>query len=184
MQLASVASPGEVVFSPLDLAPDLHVDSFTRLGRLELSQSAFLEASGHGGGTVLMRGGRFLVGGSLIHANTLGDLEGASVGIDIRVAAEAVIVNQAGITTASMGAGRAGELRLMASSVHLDNAFLGSIPSSISGTAGTIDVRVGRLTLTRGARISSDAHNVGPAGDVTDHGDGRHPPLWAPHNLR
>ena len=114
-----------------------------------------------------MRGGRFLVDGALIHANTLGDLDGASVGIDIRVAAEAVIVNQAGITTESMGAGRAGELRLMASSVHLDDSFLGSIPSSISGTAGNIEVQVGRLTLTGGARISSDAHNVGPAGDVT-----------------
>jgi filamentous hemagglutinin family protein len=167
IQLASVASPGEVGFSRLEWAPDLQVDGFTRLGRLELSQGAFLDASGHGGGTVLLRGGRFLVDGSLIHANTLGDLDGASVGIDLRFAAEAVIVNQAGITTESLGAGRAGELRLMASSVHLEDAFLGSIPSSLSGTAGTIDVRVGRLTLTRGARISSDAHNVGPAGDVT-----------------
>jgi filamentous hemagglutinin family protein len=167
IQLVSVASPGEVGFSRLELAPELQVDSLTRLGRLALSQGALLDASGNGGGTVLLRGGHFLMDGSSIHANTLGDLDGASVGIDIRVAAEAVIVNQAGITTESLGAGHAGELRLVASSVHLDDSFLGSIPSSISGTAGNIDVRVGRLTLTDGARISSDAHNTGPAGDVT-----------------
>ena len=37
LQLASVAAPGEVVFSPLELAPDLQVDSFTRLSRIALS---------------------------------------------------------------------------------------------------------------------------------------------------
>ena len=61
MQLASVASPGEVVFSPLELAPDLQVDSFARLGRLELSQNALLDVRGNGGGTVLLRSGRLLV---------------------------------------------------------------------------------------------------------------------------
>jgi haemagglutination activity domain len=47
---------GEVVFSPLEVAPDLQVDSFTRLGRVALSQGVFLDASGNGGGTVLRRG--------------------------------------------------------------------------------------------------------------------------------
>jgi filamentous hemagglutinin family protein len=50
IQLASVATPGEVGFSPLELAPDLQVDSFARLGRLALSQGAFVDVSGNGGG--------------------------------------------------------------------------------------------------------------------------------------
>jgi filamentous hemagglutinin family protein len=55
IQLTSVASPGEVVFSRLELAPDLQVDSFARLGRIELSQDALLDVRGDGGGAVLIR---------------------------------------------------------------------------------------------------------------------------------
>jgi filamentous hemagglutinin family protein len=73
LQLASVASPGEVRFSPLELAPDLRVDGFARLGRLQLSQAAFVDASGGGdlgsggpGGTVLIRAGQLLVDDSFI----------------------------------------------------------------------------------------------------------------------
>ena len=54
IQLASVASLGEVGFSPLELAPDLQVNGFTRLGQLELLQGAFVDASGNGGGSVLL----------------------------------------------------------------------------------------------------------------------------------
>jgi filamentous hemagglutinin family protein len=62
IQLASVASPGEVVFSPLEVAPDLQVDSFTRLGRLALSQGVFLDASGKGEGPYSSGGGEALAG--------------------------------------------------------------------------------------------------------------------------
>ena len=62
IQLASVASPGEALFNPLELAPDLQVHSFARLGRLTLSQEAFIDTSGNGGGTVLLRGDHLLPG--------------------------------------------------------------------------------------------------------------------------
>jgi hypothetical protein len=103
-----VTSPGEVVFSPLELAPELRVASFTRLGRLELSQGVFLDASGDGGGTVLLRGGGLRVDGSRIFADTQGDVDGASLGIDLQIAADAVLANGALITTDSLGAGRGG----------------------------------------------------------------------------
>jgi filamentous hemagglutinin family protein len=67
IQLASVASPGEVVFSPLELAPALQLNGFARLGRMALSQEAtvtvsdLIEGSDAGAGTVLLRGGRLLV---------------------------------------------------------------------------------------------------------------------------
>jgi filamentous hemagglutinin family protein len=76
IQMASVASPGEVIFSPLELAPDLQVDSFAQLGRIELSPYAFVDASGNGGGTVLLRSGRLLVGGSFIFADNTGPRNG------------------------------------------------------------------------------------------------------------
>src|SRR5262249_56842731 len=60
VQLASVASPGEVTFSSLEPEPVFRVDAFTRLGRLELS-GAVLGTSGNGGGVVLLWSGRFRV---------------------------------------------------------------------------------------------------------------------------
>ncbi len=111
IQLASVASPGDVFFSPLELAPDLQVDSFARLGRLALSRT-FIHASanaftpGSGSGTVLLRAGHLQVNRSSIFAITEG--EGARLGIDLRVTTDAVIVNQSIISTESVGAARGG----------------------------------------------------------------------------
>jgi filamentous hemagglutinin family protein len=126
IQLASVASPGEVAFSPLGLAPDLQVDSFARLGRMELSQRAFLNASGNGGGIVLLRAGRLLVDSAWMFADNLGPVDGTGLGIDLQVAADVAIANGALLTTDSLGAGRARDLRLTAGSIHSDQAFIGS----------------------------------------------------------
>ena len=61
IQLASVAAAGEVLPVTSGPAPDLQVDSVAQLGRIALSpdeqgQRTFLDASGNGGGTVLIRG--------------------------------------------------------------------------------------------------------------------------------
>jgi filamentous hemagglutinin family protein len=139
IQLASVASPGEVVFSRLELAPDLQVDSLTRRGRLELSRGAFLDASGNGGGIVLLRSGRLRVDGSWIFADNLGPVDGSGLGVDLRVADDATVTNGSLITTDSLGTGRARDLQL----------------------------NVGTLTLTGGAQISSTARGAGRGGTVT-----------------
>jgi filamentous hemagglutinin family protein len=146
VQLASVASPGEVLFSPLELAPDLRVDSFARLGRLEIAQGALLDASGVGaagrggpGGTVLIRSGRLLVDRSSILANTMGNVHGASLGLDLRIAADAVMTN---------------------ASVLRSSPFAG-------GNGGDIVMSVGRLTLTDGSGIFSSSRGAGRGGDLT-----------------
>ena len=54
IHITSVAAAGEV---PVDL-PEFNVDSFGRLGRVALSQGALIDASGDGGGSVLIRSGR------------------------------------------------------------------------------------------------------------------------------
>jgi filamentous hemagglutinin family protein len=120
IQLASVASPRDVVFSPLEVAPDLQVDSFTRLGRLTLTQGAFLDASGNGGGTVLLRSGRWLVDGSWMFADNSGLINGTGVGLDLRIGADAVIANGSFITTDGLGAGQARDLRLTAGSLNME----------------------------------------------------------------
>lgn len=167
IQLASVASPGEVMFSPLELAPDLQVESFARLGRLDLSQNALLDVSGNGGGTVLIRGGRLMVDGSFIFANTLGDVDGTRLGLDLRLTDDIVITNGGVMTTDSWGAGRAGDLRLTAGSVHMtDGPFIGSTAFA-SGDGGNVTLNVGKLTLDRAATIAADTWGAGHAGTVT-----------------
>jgi filamentous hemagglutinin family protein len=167
LALASVASPGDVVFTPLELAPELQVDSFARLGRLTLSRGAVLDASGHGGGVVLLRGGRLFVDQAWMSADNTGPVDGSGLGMDLRIAADAIILTGSFITTDSAG-GRARDLRLTADGVHLDASLIGSRTTAGSlGHGGNIEVRVGRLALTGGARITSSTAGAGRGGALT-----------------
>jgi filamentous hemagglutinin family protein len=178
IQVASVASPGDVLFRPVGWAPELRVDAVMRLGRLELSQGALLDASGNGGGVVLLRSGRLLVDGSNIFADNTGPLDGTGLGLDLRIAADAAITNGSFITTdsyipngslnmpATLGAGHARELRLMAGNVSLDRSTLGSRPFS-SGAGGDVTLHVDSLTLTGGAQIDTGTRGSGHGGTLT-----------------
>jgi filamentous hemagglutinin family protein len=162
IQLASVAAPGEVGFSPLELAPDLQVDSFAQLGRIALSQGALLEASGNGGGVVLLRGGHLFVDHAAMLADNTGPVDGVGLGLDLGIRADAVIRHGAFLTTDSGDAGRARDLRLTAGRVHLDGAVIGS-RAFAAGDSGHVMVRVGTLTLTGGAQLDSSTQ-AGAAG--------------------
>jgi filamentous hemagglutinin family protein len=171
LQLASVGSPGEVRFSPLELAPDLHVDGFGRLGRLELLQNALLDASGDGGGTVLIRGGRIVVDHSRVLASTQGNGDGSPLGIDLFGAEEVVLMNRAVLQTGTQGAGRAGEIQLTGGRMQItDSAQVRSTADTskeTTGAGGHIILHVGNLTLSNDVMISSASGNAGRAGDVT-----------------
>ena len=166
IQLASAASPGEVQFSPLDLAPELQVDSLTRLGRLELTQGAILSVSGNGGGTVILRGGRLQVDDSAMFADNTGPLPGTGVGLDLRITEDAIMANGAFLTTDSLGAGQARNLRLTAGRVQLDKSGVFS-RSIASGDGGAVTLHVGTLTLTGGAQLSTSTRGTGRGGPLT-----------------
>src|SRR5215472_8575640 len=104
INIASVASPGEVVAGTSNLAPNVNGQSFGALGSVNISQQSVVDASGDGGGTVLIRGGRFVIDGSRISANTTGPAVGPLVGqpgagIDVQVSQDAVIQNGAVLET-------------------------------------------------------------------------------------
>jgi filamentous hemagglutinin family protein len=100
INIASVASPGEVIAGTLEYAPNVNGESFGVLGTIQLSESSALDVSGDNGGSVLIRGSRFVIDDSTISANTTGPAVGPSVGlpgagIDIQVSQDAVIQNGA-----------------------------------------------------------------------------------------
>jgi large exoprotein involved in heme utilization and adhesion len=179
VQIASVASPGEVRFTPLEVAPDLQVDSFARLGRLEIAQGTLLDASGFAvpgsggpGGTVLIRSGRLLVDRSSILANTMGDVHGASLGLDLWVVADAVITGDSAVVASRVmwpASSRSGNIVVKASNLTLtDGASIDSSSQLLtSGRSGDIMVNVGNLTLKGGAFIDTSTSGTGNGGHLT-----------------
>lgn len=175
VNVASVGSAGEVLANTLELAPNINGESFKELGKIELMQGAFIDVSGDGGGTVVIRGGRLVIDNSLVFADTIGDLDGAPLGIDIEVA-EDIIIRDSGITTdVNFGSGSAGDIRVVADTLHLIGtpnllALIGSRsdpnPTGATGDTGNIEVSVGSLRIEGQVEVTTGTFSTGNAGDI------------------
>ena len=161
--ITSVAAAGEV---PINL-PEFNVNSFGRLGGVALSQGALIDASGDGGGAVLIRNGHLILDGSAIFADNRGERDGVGLGIDLRVTGDAVLTQGAAITTDSLGAGRARDLRITAGRVLMTDASMIGSTSRASGDGGNVVVQAGQLTLTGGAFMTTSTEGLGHGGDLT-----------------
>jgi len=99
INLASVASPGEILTGTLAQVPNINGQSFGALGTIQVSEQSVIDVSGNGGGTVLIRGGQFVLDNSTISANVTGPgpvtngVESIGSVIDIQVSQDAVIQN-------------------------------------------------------------------------------------------
>ena len=179
INIASVASAGQVTPTP----QGLDTDGFSALGPIRLVEGANVSTRGDPGGRVLIRGDRLIIDNAgfegtntAINAGTTGDLDGARVGIDIRVV-EDVALNKAEIVSSSFGAGRAGDIRIVAGRLLMvgdsaagDPNGLGSnIASRVfgSGDAGQIHITTESLELEANAVISTQVTTVG-SGDAGD----------------
>lgn len=152
INLASVASPGEVLVPSFQTAPNMNGASFTGMGTVTLKEGTTLDVSGKldefgtpigngKGGTVFVRGGHLELDSSSIKAQTQGDVAGDNPGIDLIVTGDAVITNGSVITAGTSGDGRGGDITV-----------------NVSKT----------LSLTAGAQISSQnaSFGLGEGGDV------------------
>ena len=94
IHLASVGSPGEILTGTLDHAANSNGQSFGALGIVQVTQKSVIDSSGSGGGTVLIRGGRFVLDNATISANVTAPAVGQpGAGIDVKVAQDAIIQN-------------------------------------------------------------------------------------------
>lgn len=142
VQIASVASAGHVTFTPPDQSPLLNVDAFERFGEITFSEGALIRASGNGGGTVVIRGGRLIMNSAQVAAETTGSVPGASIGIDIQIAKDIVLTAASAIGTLTLGA------------------------NPNAGAAGDVVVKAHTVTLTDGGQIRNDTFGPGRGGTV------------------
>ena len=137
VQIVSVASAGEAVMTAL---PDINVDSFTALGRIDISGRAVIDASGAGSGTVLIRAGRLVMDNASILANTMGNAAGAARAVNLVVKGPMELTNGATVRAETFGA---------------------------AGLGGDISATVGSLSLTGGSNISRTSQSFNFAVDAT-----------------
>lgn len=109
INLASVASPGEILAGTMSPAPNINGQSFGVLGNIQVLEQSHIDASGNGGGAVLIRGGNLLLDNSTISANVTGPgslvngTEAIGNGVDIVASQDVVIQNGAVIETNILG---------------------------------------------------------------------------------
>jgi filamentous hemagglutinin family protein len=172
IHLASVASPGEVGFSPLELAPDLQVDGFTRLGRIELSRAALVTARTEGSrqaGAIAVRGGQVrLSGGSQLTSNTASTGSTGAAGRIVVAAPVVSLTEQGGIEARARGgsSGNAGEVEVRAGTLTLAGGATISARTGGAGHGGAIELRAGTLTLTGEGRIEVGTTGQGNGGTI------------------
>src|SRR5215831_12788294 len=112
VNLASVASAGEVIPTVSDQGPDLKMEGFSRLGKIEATQGTHINTDGESGGSVVIRGGRLVVDNATLSADTQGNVDGAPVGVDAQITEDIAITNAGRIGTAAAGAGHGGDVQL------------------------------------------------------------------------
>ncbi len=135
------------------------MDALATLGTIDISQGAQIDANGNGGGTVSIRSDRLQVDNSVISASTLGDQDGAAMGIDIQIAGVLEVQNGAKITSDTFGTGRGGDVLVSADRIVMS----GGLTTLGDDTGGGF----GPGTLAALTVVGTIAFNVGAGGDVT-----------------
>jgi filamentous hemagglutinin family protein len=169
INLASAKSAGEVAIDPVTGAVDAH--TISTQGRIDINSGAMVDASGEGGGQIVIRGGKLVIAdqGTSVKADTLGVQDGR--GIDIELTEGMELRNGAQITTSTFGTGKGGDIAIAAPSILLQGDSFDDTPSIASetfssGTGGSIVLHADSVTLKDAAQISSSTFGAGNAGKI------------------
>jgi filamentous hemagglutinin family protein len=169
INLVSAKSAGEVAIDPVSGAVDAH--SIGTQGRIDINGGAMVDASGDGGGQIVIRGGQLVIAGqgTSVKADTLGAQDGR--GIDIELTEGMELRNGAQITTSTFGTGKGGDIAITAPSILLQGDSFPDTPSiasetSSSGTGGSIVLHADSMTLKDAAQISTSTSGAGNAGKI------------------
>ena len=190
INIASVASPGEILAGNLAQAPNINGQSFGNLGTIQITEQSTIDVSGNGGGTVLIRGGQFQLDNSTIAANTTGigpvvnGVESIGGGIDIQVNQDAVIKNGAIIETNVLGNATPGVtyggIHIKADQIEVsgiidldtENFVSTSIHSNVAdtsggGNSGNIKLEANSIVVKDFADVTTQTDGPGNSGNIS-----------------
>jgi filamentous hemagglutinin family protein len=171
INLASVGSPGIVALGN----PNLGVEPFERLGEISISEKAQIAVANPqtsiGGGTVLIRGGRFALDDSQILADTFGNIE--SGGIDIGVTGDLEIRNESLVQAYTITDAKGGTISLSGGNVKISSSDIQTNTLG-DGDAGDVSITATNFSLLSGATVGSRSGFLRPGvGGIDTGGNGR-----------
>lgn len=181
INIASVASSGEVIPNAVQEGADVQMNAFAQQGEIRLSEAAELNAGGDGGGTIVIRGGRFIADNSAVQASVKGPMDefqaaNPGEGIDIEVTGSVGLTNGAQLHANTYGAKRAGDIEVTARALMLSNgSTIGSnSEESASGQGGDVTLTTvdsiemgGRDKEGNASAINVDTHGSGDGGTLS-----------------
>jgi filamentous hemagglutinin family protein len=154
INLASVASPGEILQASLQTAPNLNGQAFTGMGNIRLSEGATLDVSADSAGTVHIRGGQLVMAEGTISADTV-NTPAASTAIDVQLSGDLFIANDLApaLTARTTGSSNAGSVNIVSENINatsntLDILSLIDTHTSGQGTAGSVNITTGDFQMT------------------------------------
>ncbi len=173
----------------LNQAPNINGQSFGNLGAVQISEQSVVDASGNGGGTVLIRGSQLLIDNSAISTNVTGPgpvINGAETigsGIDIQMSQNAVIQNGALIDASVVGNATPGvqyggvhvkadhlEVRGVADfetgNFVITNIQTNVAPGSTGGNSGNITLEGNSILVKDAVQIQSLTNGAGNASNI------------------
>src|SRR5262249_21800574 len=138
INLASAASPGEILAGTLAQAPNINGQSFGNLGSVQIAEQSMIDVSGQNGGKISIRSGQLMIDHATLQSNTV---LGNSGGIEI---ASSVMSMKGGtIQTSTAGSGIAGDIAVDTRTLTMtDGAIVASLvpPGPPTGHGGNIRV--------------------------------------------
>jgi filamentous hemagglutinin family protein len=168
INLIATASAGTVQLDPFDLASDVDVSSFSKLGAVTIADGSQIVTDGDGGGRICVRGDSLtLTDSSSLSAITGGS--GTGIGIDVVMTGDLTITDSS-IITGTTDVGRGGNILLSAGTISvtgLDNTGFGISAMTSTGPGGSITLTGGDISLLDGAEATTVSNDTGTAGNIT-----------------
>ena len=177
INLASAANQGEVTVLPQDLVLSGQASDIT-LQDSQVTVSGLTEdyeptASGGGGGSIYIRGGRFLVDETNVIAETYGSANGGEINVQ---ADELTISHGGSFSGSTLAGGQGAHLKIQVAGItklsgqRRNGLQLPSLIQSESwdeGDGGNIDLETGSLHLQDGAYIRTNTWFLGRGGNIS-----------------
>lgn len=163
LEIVSVDASGEIDPG----APQVETTAFAKLGQINLAEGALVDASGSGGGEIVIRGGELTMNNAYLVSDTRGADNGKSINVQVRGNVD-ILNNGAGLYARSFGSGDAPDMKLDAQNIHLDNqAILHSVAGGV-GNGGDVSVKTNVLSLSSNSQIVSEKGDFssGSGGDI------------------